>query len=141
MELAKPEYLYEWTFVRLPCYVWSVMILSVFAEKTGQRTGSLEKIGPSGTFFTMKELYFCRAGQTNSDQVGFRRRGRFDGMGSVHGMDTDADKQPLEIVRHDDGLGLCSSLHSTRNRRCRPVTRLVARLYSYATKIAIRTAT
>ena len=72
MELAKPEYLYEWTFVRLPCYVWSVMILSVSAGETKQRTGSLEKIGPSGTFFTMKELYFCRAGQTSCDQVGFR---------------------------------------------------------------------
>lgn len=48
-ELASPEYLYEWILRRLP--------------------GSLEKMGPSGTRFTMKELFPRRRSHWRSDDM------------------------------------------------------------------------
>lgn len=51
---ARPEYLCEWRLRRLPCYGDVGWMERKTTEPT--HTGSVENIGPSGTFFTWKEL-------------------------------------------------------------------------------------
>ena len=54
--LARPENLCEWMFVKLACPMLSVQISS--PSEAYERTGSLEKMGPSGTLFTRYALLF-----------------------------------------------------------------------------------
>lgn len=55
--LARPEYFHEWMFVRL-AFAKNSSSLRVQSRSKEIRTGSLEKMGPSATFFTTKELLF-----------------------------------------------------------------------------------
>ena len=52
-------------------------------------TGSVEKIGPSGTFLTVKELCFCQTKERARQHLAWRAT-----------TGTDAEKEPLEIGRH-----------------------------------------
>ena len=56
--LARPEYFHEWMFVRLACAARGVSWRGPL-QGMSVHTGSLEKMGPSATFFTTKELFFC----------------------------------------------------------------------------------
>ena len=55
-ELARPEYLCEWMFTRLP-YDKSIFVRHWKGRRV--RTGSVEKMGPSGSFLCVNELPFC----------------------------------------------------------------------------------
>ena len=62
----------------------------------GGRTASREKMGPSATFFTMKELDFCENFAAVSD-----------GSAEQHEHNaTHAEKEPLKVGGHLDGLAI-----------------------------------
>ena len=88
--LARPEYLCEWRFTRLPCTATHNCYQKIY-DVISRRTGSEEKTGPSGNLLTMNELFFC------------------DGVSAFqefHSKQHDpyAEKEPLEVVGHFDSI-------------------------------------
>ena len=71
-------------------------------------TGSLEKMGPSVTRFTMKELLLCSTRKSKVPIV--RSTSRYSFIKS-----TNADKEPLKVVGHlEDFVGRSRGLYRCR---------------------------
>ena len=89
--LAIPEYLNEWMFVKLPYGCLSVPCTS---QKPEIRTGSLERMGPSGKRLTMNAFEFCRTAASHQTYT----------TRATMITTTYADEEPLEIGGHlEDG--------------------------------------
>ena len=80
-------------FVKLPYECLSIPCTS---QKPEIRTGSLERMGPSGKRLTMNELLFCGSAQRRRSITIIRKvlRG------------THAEKEPLEVGGHLESLAI-----------------------------------
>ena len=58
LELARPEYFCEWMFTRLPYKRYTFLVFENNCKGLCVRTGSVEKMGPSGSFLCVNELPF-----------------------------------------------------------------------------------